>query len=225
MSLLTDVQMQLDESQGPVFWVIEQLYDAINEAQFELYTTLKDWQRVSAVLAVGTGQDLISLPNTSIMIPQFVVYNGIKIFPTTTALLQDWQNNWKNEGLARPNWMVLWDADHLRLFPRSDASYNFNVWGTPWPTQIQDGTHDITGIDPLVKKALVLRAAALLLEETQPALADAKVVEAYEFEHRFARQQRNSQGSNITRLRPGVAWDVAQQGDIIVGRQFLGSTN
>jgi hypothetical protein len=223
MSIITDIQLQVDETQGPVFWEIEQLYDAANQAQLNVWSSLKDWQRGTSTMTVTTGQDLVAFDTTTIMIPQFIIYNGVKIFPTTHAMLQDWQNNWKNEGLGRPNWVVLWDAEHFRLFPRPDQTYNFVVWGTPWPTEITDGNHDIVGVDPLVRRAIVLQAAALLLEDSQPLLADAKLQEAMDFRERYARQQRNVQGSNIMRLRPGVAWQVAQGGDIRMGRKYMGT--
>ena len=225
MTLLEQIQLQVDETTGPVFWTIDQLYDAANAAQLEVWMNLKDWQLTSTNIALTSGNDIITWTNTVVMIPQFIIYSGIKIFPTTTAQLQDWANNWKNESPSRPNWFLLWDAAKIRLFPRSDGTYTFTLFGVPWPGEIQDGTHDITGVDPFVKNAIVLRAAAKLLEETQPLLADAKMAEAEEFEKRYARQQRNSQGDNIARLRPTTAWDQAQFGDIKTGRLFMGNQN
>lgn len=222
--IITDIQLQVDESNGPVFWVIDQLYDAANQAQLEVWTNLKDWQQTSVSLILGTGNDIVTLP-PSIMVPQFVIYNNIKVFPTTTAQLQDWANNWKSESPSRPNWILLWDATHLRLFPRSDSSYIFNVFGVPWPDEIGPGNHDMLNVDPLVRRAVVMRAAAKLLETVQPELADAKIAESVEFEKRYARQQRNVFGDNIGRLRPKTAWDLANQGDIKTGRLFMGNQN
>ncbi len=226
MSLLTDLQIEVDEVAGPTFYVIEQIYDALNASMLEIWSNLKEWQRTSATIAISSGDNIISLPVTSVMIPQFVIYNGVKIFPTTHAMLQDWSDTWMNESPARPTWMVLWDAEHLRLFPRSDASYNFILYGVPWPTEINassiDASTDPLIADPLVRRAVVLRATAKLLEENQPQLSDLKLTEAMEWEARYAKQQRNSQGANTLRLRPGVAWDIANQGDIKLGRKFEG---
>lgn len=223
MSLITDIQLQVDETGGPVFWVIEQLYDAANAAQLEVWANLKDWQQTSTPITLASGNDIVALPNTIIMIPQFIVYSGVKIFPTTHALLQDWSNNWKNETPTRPNWIVLWDESHIRVWPRANAAYTLTLYGVPWPTEITDGVHDIANVDVLVRRAIVLRAAAKLLETTQPELADAKAVEALEFEKRYARQQRNVFGDNISRLRPKTAWDLANNGDIKTGRLFMGN--
>ncbi len=224
-NILQDVQLQLDESSGPVFWVIEQVYDAINAAQLEVWQNLKDWQQASVQLTILPGQDIIDWRNNTVMIPQYIIYNGIKIFPTTQAQLQDWANNWKSSNPGRPNWYLLWDAHKIRLYPKSDSVYIFQLFGVPWPTEVTDGNQDITGIDPLVRRAIVSRAASKLLELTQPDMADAKALEATEWEKRYARQQRNSFGDNIARLRPTTAWDQAQLGDIKVGRLFMGTSS
>lgn len=222
-NLVQDIQLQLDETRGPVFWVMEQIYDAANAAQLEVWMNLKDWQQTSTNIALSSGNDIIAWPATTIMIPQYIIYNGAKVFPTTQAQLQDWANNWKSTNPTRPNWYLLWDAKHIRLYPKSDAVYTFQLFGMPWPTEIVDGVHDITGIDILVKRAIILRAASKLLEVTQPDLADTKAMEAQEFEKRYARQQRNSFGDNIGRLRPTTAWDQANFGDIKTGRLFMGT--
>lgn len=223
-NILQDIQLQVDETGGPVFWVIEQLYDAANAAQLEVWMNLKDWQQISTNITLSSGNDIIQWPVTQIMIPQYIIYNGVKVFPTTQAQLQDWANNWKSSNPTRPNWYVLWDAQHIRLYPKSDNVYTFQLFGVPWPTEIADGNHDIIGVDTLVRRAIVLRAAAKLLETSQPDLADAKMLESMEFEKRYARQQRNVFGDNIARLRPTTAWDQANFGDIKVGRLFMGTS-
>lgn len=225
-NIIQDVQLQIDETGGPVFWVIEQLYDAVNGAQLEVYMNLKDWQRTSTNITLSSGTNMFALPTDTIMIPQFIVYNGIKIFITTKALLQDWANNWKSDNTpSRPNWAFLWDESHLFFYPAPDQAYVMQLWGVPWPTEITDGVHDLTGIDPLVRRAIVLRAASKLLQLTQPDLADAKIKESMEFEKRYARQQRNVFGDNIGRLRPTTAWDQAALGDIKTGRLFMGNND
>ena len=101
-TLISDIQLQLDEVGGPVFWTIEQVYDAANDAQLEVWTNLKDWQQTSTNIVLSSGTRIIPWTNTTIMIPQFVIYNGVKIFPTTKALLSDWQDNWMSELPANP---------------------------------------------------------------------------------------------------------------------------
>src|SRR5665213_172322 len=175
-TIIQDVQLQIDETGGPVFWVIDQLYDAVNAAQLETWMTLKDWQRIGVPITLVANADLFSISGLGSMIPQFIVYNGIKIFITTTAQLQDWQNNWKSELPSQPNWALLWDESHLRFYPPPDIAYAMTLYGVPWPTEVGDDAQDITGIDPLVRRAIVLRAASKLLATTQPDVAEAKVI-------------------------------------------------
>lgn len=220
MSVFTDLQLQLDEVAGPTFWPAQQMYDAINASLLEVWSSVKNWQLTSATVTISSGADIVALPITSVMIPQFIIYSGIKIFITTHDLLQDWSNNWRNESPTRPTWAVQWDESHIRPWPKADQSYSFVVFGVPWPTEVGSTNTDVIGLEPMLTRSIALRAAAKLLEDSQPQLADAKQAEAHELQYRYERQQRNALGANIIRLRPAVAWDVAQQGDIRVGRKF-----
>ena len=109
MSLLTDLQVEIDEVAGPTFYVIDQVYDALNASMLEIWSNLKEWQRTSASISLTTGDNIISLPTTSVMIPQFVIYNGVKIFPTTHAMLQDVENDLEHAGDDR---RATWRANH-----------------------------------------------------------------------------------------------------------------
>lgn len=217
MSLLTDLQLQVDEVAGPIFFPVDQLLDALNSAQLDL----SNWTLSSSTLAISSGADIVSLP-TDLMIPKYITYNNIKIFPTTQALLQDWSNYWRTDAPSRPNWMVLFDWQHIRLYPRSNNTYNFNVYGIPWPVEVTQASPDISA-DVMQKRAVVAVAASKLFEETQPQLADAKYAEGKEWEARYCRQQRNLFGDNIGRMRPGNAWDISQFGNIPNGRRMMGS--
>lgn len=224
--LILDLQMLLNEdpggqnlAQGPVFWPILQLYDALNQSLIDTYGLIR-YAFTTATMTINPGDELIQWPVAQIMIPQYIIYNGVKIFPTTHAMLQDWSTNWFNSTPAQPKWVVQWDAQHFRLFPASNASYTFSLAGVPWPTIIGTGTEDIPGLDPLLRRVIVLRAAAYLFEATQPELADALTGEALEYERRYWRQVRNQLGDNVTRLRPGTGWSIANFGDVKIGRQW-----
>lgn len=225
MSLISIIEQQLDEASGPVFWINQQIYDAANASQIITWANLKDWQKASVPITLSSGQVYSALPITTIMIPQFIVYNGVKLFITNHAQLQDWADNWKNESPGTPNWAILWDASHLQWFPPSNGTQTLTLWGVPWATEISSTNTDITGIDPLVVNAIAYRAVSMLMEETQPQLADAKELEALEFEARYARNMRRMLGDNILRLRPTTAWDQAQFGDIRTGNLFFGNQN
>lgn len=220
MSLLTEVQQLVDETSGPVFWVIEQVYDALNTAIEDTWLNVKQWNYMTTPFVISSGADLVALATTSIMIPQYILDTASnKIFPTTHAMLEDWSANWHNTTAARPAWIVVWDAFTLRVFPRADAAYTYTVCGVPWPTEISGTSTDIT-CDPLIKQAIIHRGAANLLELTQPDLADHHEGLALEFERLFARQVRNQGGHNTLRLAPGKGWQVGMFGDIRIARKY-----
>lgn len=220
MSLLTDVQVLVDETSGPVFWVIEQVYDALNQALEDTWLSVPAWNYTSTPILLSSGQDRIALATTSLMIPQYLLgLDSKKFFPTTHAMLEDWSSTWRNTTPARPQWLVLWDAFTLRVFPTPNTNYIYNITGVPWPAEISGSNTDLIA-DPLIKQAIVNRAVANLLELTQPELADHHEALALEFERMYARQVRNQGGHNTLRLAPGKAWQVAGLGDIRLGRRY-----
>lgn len=226
MSLVTETQQQINESGAGVFWPLAsgQVYDALNSAIIRTYAHNRDQFYVSTPLTFASGVDILALPTTTVMIPQYIVTPGaVKIFPTTMPMLQDWNANWKNTPHAQPQWIVLWDWTHLRSFPIPDQTYTYTLYGVPWPLEIGTGggdVTDITNIDPLLRQAIIHRACATLLEYTQPQLADVFTQEAEEHEKRYRRQARNAMGDNVLRLRPGVGWSIAQSGDIRIGKKY-----
>ena len=215
MSLYTDLQLALDETGGPVFWGTAQIYDALNAS---LMMTEGDsrYAQTTSTITITAGADLVALPSTGVMIPQaLLTEEGKEVFSTTHALLEDWTARWRAEPASRPQWLVLWDALTLRVFPTADATYEYILNGVPWPTEITTSSDDIT-IDGHLKRAVVHSAAARLLELTQPSLADWHRSEADEARKRFRRRLRRSEGQS--RLRPGSAWQVAQGGRLILGQ-------
>ena len=218
LTIYQEVQILLDEAVTPTFWTPTQIYNAVNRAQLDLYTNVK-FTNISAPLNILTAQQLLPLP-PAVMIPQYIVTDqNLKCFPTTHALLEDWSINWFNEPPAKPQWVVLWDWNTLRLFPQPDQPYTFTLYGVPYPSEVGPSNLDIN-IDNLARRAIISYAGAYLMELTRPDLADAFRAEGLEYEKRWGRQQRNQQGDNVLRLRPGVGWSVAQMGDIKEGRKY-----
>jgi len=217
--LVSEVQTIIDETQTPVYWTIQQVYNACNKALEEVWANVR-WTYTTATLTLTASQQFTTLPSSVVMIPQYIINDqNLKMFPSTTDMLQDWQGNWFNEYPARPGWFILWDQTHLRWFPRPDKTYQFVLYGVPWPPEINGGNTDIIA-DPLIRKAVIYRAAAYLFELSQPSYADYWQTEAAEQEKKYGRQFRNQQGANTLRLRPVVGWELAQQGDIRSGRRF-----
>lgn len=220
MSLVSQVQQLVDESGGAVWWTAQQVYDAINETLSEDYALLKP-STVVTTLTVTTGTDIFAFDDTAVMIPQYFVYGplGVKTFPTVHEELENWSRRWRGQPPARPQWMVQWDAQHFRVFPAPDATYTFQLWGAAWPPEIGTATLDAT-LEVFQRKAVVLRAAASLLDLTRPDLADAYRAEALDHAKRAAAERRGQFNSNADRLRPGTGWAVAQFGRIGQGSRY-----
>lgn len=217
MDLVTEVRTLLNEATG-VWWTDAQVYDGLNAAIIEVWGSLK-WKVGTSTYNVSVGNDIVAFSDTDIMIPQFFLYNNLKQFNSNQTQLEDWSRRWKNEPPARPKWFVLWDASHFRVFPSPDASYTFTLWGVPWPTEINAGNTDLT-LDAQARKAIVFRAVAHLLELTQPQLADTYMQQSVYNERRQGEQQRTQLGVNTWRLAPGVGWEIAQSGNIRLGRKY-----
>jgi len=218
MDLVTEVRTLLNEATG-VFWTDAQVYDGLNAAIIELWATLR-WKSISTTFNVTTATDIVAFDTSVVMVPQFFLYNNIKQFNTVQAQLEDWSRRWRDEPHGQPKWFVLWDASHFRVFPQPDASYTFTLWGVPWPTEISATNTDMS-LDPMTRKAIVLRSVAHLLELTQPQLADAYMAESNEYQSLAATEIRNQLGANTWRLSPGVGWEIAQYGDIRIGRKYI----
>ena len=218
MSLVTDIQQLVDESGGATFWTAQHVYDSANQAQFDMWAATPAWNFLTTPFTLSSGNDIVVFSTSTIMIPQYLLdTSSAKIYITNHDMLQDYSSGWRNEPPARPKYCVLWDAEHLRVFPRADAAYTYTLCGVPWPTEITAANPDMLG-DPLIIRSVALRAAAKLLEFTQPQLADAYELQAMEMERRFQSQLRRQQGANTLRLAPSRTWQ--HNGDIAVTRRY-----
>lgn len=220
MSLVSDVSLLVDEAATPTWWTSAQVYAAINEALLEDWAVMRPASTTST-LSLSTGTDLYAFDATTIMIPQYFVDpdENVLMFPTVHDELENWSRRWKEEAAAKPKWTVLWDASHFRFFPSPDGPYTRVLWGVGWPPEIGTATLDTT-LENFQRKAVILRAAASLLDLTQPQLADAYRVEANAHAKRAIAQVRQSFNGNVDRLRPGTGWSVAQFGRINQGRKY-----
>jgi len=225
MSLFSEVTEQLDQTSlnfGSAFWVDQQIYDAINWALLDVWSHVK-WTFTHTNTVVASNADIAALPSTNVMIPQYIINTAsVKVFQTTHDMLQDWNANWKNEPPAEPHWTVLWDEKHVRVWPQSNGTYTWTLYGVPWPSEVStsDGSTDPFPLDPTIRHAIIHRATAWLLEHTQPQLADMNEQEAEEHEERYLREVRNAQGANTLRLRPAPGWIAGQFGDIRIARKY-----
>lgn len=219
MSLVTDIQELCDESAGAVFWPAAQVYDAANEAIIESFASSRHEFKLSTMTA-SAGDDLVALP-ADIMIPQYILGTAGKYWPTTQAKLEQQSRAWRGEPAGVAKFFVLWDISTLRVWPRGEQDYAYDLCGVPWPSvgEIAASNLDIS-VPKLLKQAITHRAAACLLGATQPLLADSLVQEAQELEYKFRVQLRNRNSHNIRRVRPGTLFTRAQSGSIPIGKKY-----
>jgi len=209
MSVVDDVRILINDT--GVFWPDQAVYDAINEAQIELLAETK-WAVSTSTIVLPANTDIFTLP-PAIMIPQHVESAGQRWHPTTQARLEGWSQCWRNEPNAQPQAFVLWDASHMRVFPKPDHPYIFQFAGIPWPTEVSAANPDVDA-SRLYLCPLTSRAAALLVEFTRPDLADAFNAQARDDIERYKRILARSQPHNIRRLRPGTVFTKINAGTI-----------
>src|SRR5262249_15627862 len=137
----------------------------------------------------------------------------MRMFPTTQRELEHFLRTWRGAGLDQPSYFSIWDATHLRIFPRPDKTYTYTVWGIGWPTEITDTVTALTG-PPNYVLAVKHYSVALLLEATRPDLADTYYELAGSQIDLFRRQLRNQQSHNIRRLVPARRLDIQHSGTI-----------
>ena len=222
MSIVSEVQ-QLVEDTSARFFTTPQVYDAINETQLKAYAESK-WQRVSASLVLNTGVEIVSIPPT-ILVPEYIEYNNgagvLMYFPGHRVELLRFRRDWRNEDPSQPKHFIIWDTEHLRVFPVPDQTYTMTLWGVGWPVEISGANPDVVA-DPNYKKVLVNESGALLLELSRPDISDLLHREANERFMRFKTQIRNHQSHNIRVLRPYSPWQHAQSGNVKIIRSLTG---
>jgi hypothetical protein len=222
--IVTLVQTELNEAgagvpSAGVYWPVQQVYDAINDAQLEM-ESIAYLPIGSTTMTFTASTDLHTWPNTVLMWPHYLEFNGLKYYVVKHADLERWQRNWRNSSPDQPRFFVLWDETHLRPYPIPDKNYVFNIWGPAWANEIVSTNTDVS-VPPLLKTAMALRASARLFQQSRPDLASVDLKEAEEYEARYRMQWRKQQSHNIKRLRPGNRTTGAQGGSICMGKRNL----
>jgi hypothetical protein len=223
IGLLALVQETIDESGAGVFWPVQTVCDAINDAILEVLP-IAFFPQTNTTITFIQGDDIVAWPNTTITWPQYLEYAGQTYFPTSHAQLERYDRWWRNAGQSQPRFFVLWDEAHLRIWPSPDKTYVFNIWGPAWPTEITTSVNDITTLPDLLRQALAFRACTRLFQYTRPDLAEAFMKEAEEHEALWRKTWRRFQSHNIKRLRPGTGFTAAQSGSVRIGRRMDGNS-
>jgi len=221
--IVTLVQTELNEAgagvpSAGIFWPVQQVYDAINDAQLEM-ESIAYVPVATTSMTFTAGQDLHLWPSTTIMWPHYLEFTGRKYWIVKHADLERWDRNWRNAQPSQPRFFVMWDEQHIRPYPRADINYVFNIWGPGWASEIVSTNTDIA-VPPLLKTAISLRASARLFQQSRPDLAAADLKEAEQYEIKYRMQWRKQQSHNIKRLRPSGVMQMAQGGNIRIAKRI-----
>lgn len=225
MSAVGDIQTILNDA--GVFWPLAQIYDAVNEAQLAVYAETK-WAVTTASINLTSNVDIIPIPS-GVLIPRWMEGTNTtfqppvvkRFFFTTQRGLETFLRTWKGQNLGQPGYFVIWDATHLRVFPRPDnlgsgpaGSYPMTLFGQGFPVEITTGGQSILGPKNYVL-AVENLAASLLLEATRPDLADSYSAQSEDQILLFKKRLRNQQSHNIRTLKPATTrYEIDQAGEV-----------
>jgi hypothetical protein len=216
-AIVTDIQLLLNDA--GVFWPQAQILDAVNEAQLWAQVQTK-WLRKAWLINLPRDTDIFQIPS-DVLVPGWMeasVANPgdgslltVRAFPTTQRELEHFLRTWRSAGQDAPQYFVIWDASHFRVFPRPDRNYVFTLWGITYPPEILDGTGVLQGL-PNYTQAVQNMALSLLLNATRPDLGEFYLNLATSQIMEFRKHLRNMQGHNILRLKPATTHLEVQQG-------------
>jgi hypothetical protein len=212
--MISELQRRLGETSGSVFWPAEHLYDSLNAALIELYA-LGRWQQTSVAVRALPEEEFIGLPQ-ALMVPRYIQTDEGMYLPTTHQRLEQYNREWRLTAAARPEFFVLWDAEHLRPWPVPDVEYEIDIYGTPWPPEISASNTSIEGLDEDLRKGVIHKAAAQLLEHTMPNAAETHAQISQRHLQAFQRRVRNS-NPRLRKVEPGTKFQLTRGGHIKLG--------
>jgi hypothetical protein len=216
MSNLSQVRSYINDANG-IFYVDAHVLDHINDCH--LYT----WWDTSPNLTTSTvtltiSQDLLTLPS-AMMIPRYFEYDNKRYWASSQSELENDNLSWRGEPVAQPKWLIVFDAERLRLWPRPDQAYVIQLVGVGWPTELTTAAPDVT-LERHYQQIIEHRAAGKLLTFIRPDLAEIHNKEADQHLNNYKIGIRNSQSHKIWRLKPASRFNTAQQGNITIGRRY-----
>lgn len=214
MSNLSNVRRYINDPDA-VTYTDSHVLDKMNQAHVEQWV-LAGPQITTATLTVTASTDIATLP-TTIMVPQYFVYDNRQYWTATQADLERFSSKWREETVGQPKWFIRWSHNKVRVWPRPDATYALRVVGLGWPTEITAISSNV-GIDNLYNRAVEHEACASLLEVHRPDLSDIHAAEARKLGYSYRVGLRNQQPHNIRRLHPATRSNMAQSGSISIGR-------
>ena len=227
MSLVSDIQDLINDS--GVFWPVQNVYDAANEAQLLIWGRMQT-DVITTTTTVTATQEFITL-DTAMYIPKKIIANNVEWYVTTYHELERDNRRWRGVPNDKPRWFVVHDAEHLRMWPMPNQSYEYKIEGVRYPPTelgtITSGTTTATNTDitarTAVKQAIVYTAAGLLAANTRPDLMAQWLGDADEYLYEARADQRKAGGAKITRFTPGGSFTWGHMGTIEAGRKRGGN--
>mgnify|MGYP001594699997 CR=1 FL=1 len=208
MSILSDVRVVLNDT--GVFWADTQVLEAINFAQLDVASQTK-LVLGTVTLSVTAGDDIVEIDST-LFIPQRIHNGTLTTYPTTMRELENFNRLWKSTTAGQPEHFVLWDWNHIRLFPRPDQNYTFSIEGLLKPTEVTTTTV-MFGVGKY-NSAIRYYTLAYLLEATRPDLAAWYIQLGDKDVMELNKTLRNQQSHNIRRFRPAKRVNLKNSGMI-----------
>lgn len=219
MSLYTDIQDLINDT--GVFWPAQNVYDAANEAQLIIWGRTRH-DVFTTTHTVTATQEFITL-NSEMYIPQKVIANNVEWFVTTYHELERDNRKWRGLSNNKPKWFIVHDAEHLRIHPKPNQSYEYVIEGIQYPQSEIGVSGTTTTLDitarPAIKQAIVYTAAGILAANTRPDLMIQWFGEADEYLREAKSDKRKMGSAKITRMRPGDSMTWAHMGTIDAGRR------
>lgn len=217
-AIVVDVRDLIGEATS-VFWPDQQVYNAINEALIDAEADVRTLIGTATITATASAK-FIDIPNTEVLIPQRVVSTNGEVWVIRQPQLEQFYADWRaSDAVSSPLFFSLWDSSHLRVWPPAQTTTTFVLEGILWPTEIV-GPTDVLLLEHELYHSIMYRAAAILLETTQPLAADEcnKLADSHLSDYKILMRKRG--GHVLSTLRPANIHQRAQMGSIYIGKRF-----
>lgn len=203
-TLVEDLQVELGEGGGSVFWPLTDLYDALNQALLKVWILAKPQHKTASMLVLQA-TPLNLLPVHSILIPQRIIGMEGELRTSDYADLERWREDWKEAQAvhATPTHFIPVDCERVEMFPSPIEEYIFEVEGVGWPPFIESSSDNPT-LDRNLREATLAYAKAHLLEDHHPDLADLCRMQAATSLRIYSNSQEVVGGRRPSRLYPST---------------------
>lgn len=218
MSFIAEVQELIDDV--GVLYIPGHVYNAVNEAAMDAWGEL--WhQTTTATVTVTGNQEFLDIP-TSIMIPRRIRSNNTEWYPVDEHDMERYDEGWRSNSQGQPKFFIRWDAETLKLYPKSNGTYAYIIEGQGYPDfEVSATSTDFTSIKPL-RQAVKFLAGAVLAENIRPDLAQAWRAEATDAMLQTKKRFRKSFDYGGPKFKPGGRESMKQTGAVRLTKNYTG---